>query len=152
VPDFTRRVAKRITGDLHPGEQVVRSLVVHPPGSMTRGITEAGDAVRGIHRAHKERARHDEEAAGMAARIPARGIFLTVTDVRLLVHGLSKVGTVGEVITEFRFGDVARMSFDAGRFGSGALDVEFADGSAVDFFVAQRQRPQEFVDAFTAAG
>ena len=148
MPDFTKRVAKAIAGELQPGESVIRTLSAQPPGSMTRGINETGDTYRGMYRGRKEKKRHEEEAAGLAARIPPRNVFLTLTDRRVLVHTMRGLGSPDELVADLGFDQVRSIDFDAKRFGAGTIDVTFADETGVDFLLVSRQRPEEFIEAW----
>ncbi len=148
MPDFTKRVAKAIAGELHPGEAIVKALSAQPPGSLTRGINETGDTYRGMYRGRKEKQRHEAEAAGMAARIPPRNVFLTLTERRLLIHTMSKLGSPEELVADVPFDQIGRVDFEAKRFGSGSLDLVFIDDTGIDILIVQRQRPEEFVAAW----
>ena len=148
MPDFTKRVAKGIAGDLQPGEQVLKALSAQPPGSLTRGINESGDTFRGMYRGGKDKRAHGEQAIGMSASIPPRNVFLTLTDRRLLVHTMTKLGSAEELAAEFDFERIHGFELDRGRFGSGTLDLVFTDETGVDFLIVQRQRPEEFMAAW----
>jgi len=148
MPDFTKRVAKAIGGELQPGESIVKALSAQPPGSIARGMNETGDVARGLSRGRKGKQEHSEGALGIAARIPPRNVFLTLTDRRLLVHTMRGMGSPDELVADLSFDQVGSIEFDAKRFGAGTIDVTFADETGVDFLIVSRQRPEEFIEAW----
>jgi hypothetical protein len=145
MPDFTKRVVKGASSDLGPGEQVIRAVVAQPPGSITRGITETGSTAFGYRRGRKQKARHEAEVTGLAAQIPPQNVYLTLTDRRVLIHVMTKMGNPEQLVAQYRFDQIASIRCDPKRFKAGSLEVTFADETAVDLLVVQRQDPVSFV-------
>jgi hypothetical protein len=152
VPDFTRRVARRAAGDLQPGEAVLRAVVAQPPGSLTRGINEpGGNLVSGLRQGRRDKREHGAEAAGLAAAVPPRNVYLTLTDRRLLVHTMSVLGSPKALAAALPLDRLARLTLDQQR-NSGILLVRFADGTSVDFLVVKSQHPEEFLATWDRLG
>jgi len=148
MPDFTKRVRKGIASDLEPGEAVLKALSGQPPGSLTRGMNEKFNVGYGILKGRREKRRHEATEVGLAARIPPRNVYLTLTDRRLLVHTHSKLGVPEDLVAGFSLDQIASIDLDSGRFGSGNIVVAFEDESSVDLLIVSRQRPVEFIDAW----
>ncbi len=145
MPDFTKRVAKAAAASLAPGESIHKSLAGQPPGSLTRGMNERFNVEYGIIRGRKEKARHAEEAVGLGAAIPPRNVYLTLTDRRMLVHTMSKVGKVEDLVAEYDYRQITDVRFEKTRLDGGVLELTFRDETGVDFLITQRQKPEVFV-------
>lgn len=152
MPDFTKRVVKGAGADFEPGERVLKSLAGQPPGSLTRGMNETLNVGYGLREGRKQKAQHAEEGVGLAARVPPRNVYVTLTDRRLLFHVMSKLGKPEDLVAEFRFEQVAEIRFEKRRMEGGSLQVTFDDDTGVDLLIVQRQKPADFVDAWHQVG
>jgi hypothetical protein len=148
MPDYTKRVLKGAGSDLEPDEQVLKSLAGQPPGSLTRGMNETLNIGYGFREGRKQKALHAEGAVGLAASIPPQNVYVTLTDRRLLVHTMSRLGKPEDLAADFRLDQVKAIRFEKKRLEGGSLQVMFSDETGVDLLIVQRQKPEEFLEAW----
>jgi hypothetical protein len=151
MPDYTKRILKGAV-DFEPGEQVLKTLAAQPPGSLTRGMNETLNVGYGYRKGRKQKALHAEGATGLAGSVPPQNVYLTLTDRRLVLHTMSKLGKPEDLAAQFRFDQIAAVRFEKRRLEGGTLEVAFADETSVDFLITQRQKPEDFVTAWDRVG
>lgn len=61
---------------------------------------------------------------------------------------MSKLGKPEELAAQFRFDQVKTIQFKKKRLKGGSLQVTFSDETGLDLLIVQRQKPEEFMEAW----
>jgi hypothetical protein len=146
MPNFSRRAERRLQGLLEPDEQFVFAGVAQPGGSRSRANMHRREDGRLPDDWSELVARDDDQIAG---RVPTRNGYLSVTSQRLIWLEQRWTGfPTTEIVTTFDHAEVlGASSHHAGRTGTHAVIVNFADGSKMDVWVHKSNDHERLVDA-----
>lgn len=143
--DYTPKVSEQAVDLLAPGEAIFRSVIGNPEGSFLAAVNRGKTVQAATVAASRER----EPTEGLAARIPQKSGYVTLTDRRLLVFGTTRMGKVDRILAEFRLDEVAALRSEKAGFKKHQLTMEFVDGSAFRFLIIQNQQPDDLVEEFS---
>ena len=150
MPDFTKRVRKRLA--LPAGEHVVQAAVAQPSGSVSRGFAENRTSLGALSSSLGAKMADDRDTGGIAERIPKKNGYLVVTDLRVLWADQNKTGSVGDIVAQFAFDEIAAVELtDGGGMSNKLLSFTFADQSGIDVAVAKGQQPDKLHAALLSA-
>ena len=155
MPDLTGRVRKHGSDDLQSDETILKSLVGQPPGSKARKLKMTGlgpSAIRLKGLAHigadQVLALNKQIENAVANRIPKQGVYITLTDVRMLVHTTTKLGNPKKLVASYSFEEISGVRVDNPNIGDGEVFVQYFDDSVTNLLMVTSQEPEEFVDAW----
>jgi hypothetical protein len=153
VPDLIKKLSK--SGVLDPSETTLVALQVAPGGQTQKRAAWAGGGALGYAFAKRKIKKMavdgpDESVPGEAQRLRGFEGMLVLTPDEFVLLAVTKLGaTPKEVSDRIPLRSVDRLS---SKFGLAAnlLDVYFTDGSGTRLDVLKSNKPQAFIDAFTA--
>ena len=155
MPDLTGRVRKHGSGDLQSDETILKSLVGQPPGSKARALNTVRLAPgmilpRGLSDigADQVLALNKQIENAVANRIPKQNVYITLTDLRMLVHTTTKLGKPKDLVASYSFEEISGVRLDNPKIGDGQVFVQYFDDSITNLLMVTRQNPEEFVDAW----
>lgn len=146
---YADKLAKGAEGVLRPGERVLGAIRTQPRGTVTGTAVGGliGAAVAG-RQAAKARAAAGEGST--AATWPSGKFALGLTDQRLLAFSFSAMGKPKDLKAEIALDQVADVHLGKAKITK-AVQVAFADGSAIELECGKLEKVDDFVSAFTAA-
>ena len=150
MPDFTKRVRKKI--DLPTGENVVQAAVAQPSGSISRGFAEKRTTLGAVSSSLAGKASIGGDGGQIADRVPSKNGYLVVTNRRVVWADQGKTGSVGGIVAQFSFGEIAGVELtDGGGMSNKLLSLAFTDQSSVDVAVAKGAKPDRLHAALLGA-
>ncbi len=146
--DYTDKVAKQAVALLPDGETVTRAVVANPSGGFMDRVNQGNPALLLAAWKAKEVSDAVEEAGGVAATVPRCNAYLTVTNQRLVIFDLTKMGKLKSVIAAFGPAEIDTLQSEQRDRNTADLLIGFPDGSACVYAVIQRQDAEGFVAEF----
>jgi len=153
MPDFTKKVIKYCSGDLHPGETVEGAVFGQPAGSFGRNVAFGAAGLAGRVVADKAAKKRKEEhggatEGGMAASFPPGSVVLAVTPMRFLIFEYGQMGGKPKgLLAEYPLAQIHEITQEKRKMHR-SLQIRFSDNSVVDLDVVKMAKPDRFVEAF----
>ncbi|HVM35075.1 MAG TPA: hypothetical protein VM784_07000 [Actinomycetota bacterium] len=146
VGSYTEKLQKKAGEVLRADERLLAAVRVQPRGSTT-GMAVGGligGAVAG-RQASKAQAKASEGST--ARNWPQGRVALGLTDQRLLAFNYTAMGKPKDLVGEFPLDQLASVEVDKKKVAN-ALELGFADGSAIVVECAKLEKVGDFVSAF----
>ncbi len=144
---LTARVARQAVALLGDGEGVRSAVVAEPSESFVGRVSE--DVVLGARLALD---RPHPAGRSVAAGIPRSSVVLAVTDRRLTIFGLTRMGRLRSVVASFGPDDLLQLSAARRDRTTSTLTMVFGDGSICRYTVVRKQDAEGFVGDFEDLG
>ena len=146
---YADKLQKAAEGMLRPGEQVRGAIRTQPRGTVA--ATGVGGLIgAGIAQRQASKARAGAGEGSTAASWPAGKFALGVTDQRLVAFSFTAMGKPKELQAEAPLDQVADVQLGKAKLTK-AVQVAFADGSAIELECGKLEKVDDFVSAFRAA-
>jgi len=150
--DYTDKIAKQAVDLLPDGETVRRAVIANPTGGFMDSVNSGSAAVVWAALRAKEISDEVREGGGVAATVPRCNAYLTVTNERLVIFDLTKMGKLKSVIAAFSPAEIDTLQADQRNRNTADLLIGFPDGSACVYAVIQKQDAAGFVAEFESLG
>lgn len=147
MPSVIRRIEKHRSRLLPDGEAIVAATVSNPAGALGAGMRN--NSARLV--------RHYQDAQGrliegtLAARMPAKPLYLVLTPSRLAVFTAS--GAFGtkpaDLVAQYAPTDINAVEWEQ-RSMTWAVWIAFSDGSRQDLELHKAAQPTEFLTALNS--
>ena len=146
---YADKLQKAVGGELRPSETVLAAIRTQPRGTVM--ATGVGGLVGGaLAQRQASKARAGAAEGSTAASWPAGKFALGLTNERLVAFGFTAMGKPKDLQAEVPLEQVAEVRSGKAKITK-AVEVAFADGSAIELECGKLEKVDDFVSKFTAA-
>jgi hypothetical protein len=146
---YADKLEKAAGGVLRPGERVLGAIRTQPRGTVT-GTAVGGLIGAAVADRQAKKARAGMSEGSIAASWPSGKLAFGVTDQRVLAFNFSAMGKPKDLKAEIPLDQVSDIRQGKAKITK-AVQVEFADGSAIELECGKLEKVDDFIAAFKSA-